>query len=101
MKSSIKRLLWAVTCVSGLGFASCTTVHSEHPTVAGNAVMCDRCKTTWVTGAESGGRVTRYTRQKAMVCPDCTTAVQNWMRTGVLKHHCSHCGGHMTCEPPK
>jgi Zn-finger nucleic acid-binding protein len=101
MKLSLKSLFLAVVCLGAPALTSCTTVHAPHPAVASNAVMCDRCKTTWVTGVESGGRVTRYTRQKAMVCPDCTSAVQNWMRTGILKHHCSHCGGTMSCEPPQ
>jgi hypothetical protein len=46
------------------------------------------------------GKLVRYTREKAMVCPDCESAVTHWMRTGELKHACSHCRGKMTCELP-
>jgi len=101
MKFPFKALLAVGLSVSGMLFTSCTTVHTGHPTVAANAIMCDKCKTTWVTKAEAGGRITRYTRQKAMVCPDCISAVENWARTGNLKHHCAHCGGTMTCEVPR
>lgn len=100
MKTSFQKWLILTPVLCSVMLASCTTTHSPHSTVAHNAVMCDKCKTTWITGVESGGKVTRYTRQKAMVCPDCTSAVENWVRTGVLKHSCSHCGGKMTCELP-
>jgi hypothetical protein len=83
---------------------ACTTVHAEHPTTAataGKAIMCDKCKTTWVTSAQPGARATRYTRDKMMVCPDCSSAVETWMKTGKLKHSCSHCKGKMSCEDPQ
>lgn len=102
MNISINKLVMGLVAVVGLGEVSCTTPHSSHPTAMENAVMCDKCKTTWVTRVEPTGRsVYRYTREKAMTCPDCVSAVENWVKTGQLKHYCSHCKGHMTCETPK
>ena len=102
MKTLFSQLALVMVGVAGMGGVGCTSVHSQHPTAIENAVMCDKCKTTWVTRSEPTGRsVYRYTREKAMVCPDCRTAVENWLRTGELKHTCSHCKGKMTCESPK
>ena len=102
MNIFLNKLFAGVLAVASLGGVSCTTVHSAHPAAMENAVMCDKCKTTWVTRAEPTGRsVYRYTREKVMVCPDCRSAVENWVKTGQLKHYCSHCKGNMTCETPK
>jgi hypothetical protein len=86
----------------------CSSVHSPHPVHAtgpgsapGAALMCDRCQTTWVLRPEGAGRWVRYTRQKAMVCPDCESAVETWWKTGQFKHSCSRCKGRLTCEPPR
>jgi hypothetical protein len=65
----------------------------------GGAVRCDQCRTTWVLRSEQMGKLTRYSRQEVMVCKDCDSAVTHWMKTGHLKHYCSHCKGHMTCDP--
>jgi hypothetical protein len=101
MKMFNKKMMVVVAGVAGLGGGGCSNIHSEHPTAIQSAVMCDKCKTTWVTRSEPTGRsVYRYTREKAMVCPDCRGAVENWLRTGELKHTCSHCKGKMTCEAP-
>ncbi len=78
----------------------CVNVHEPHAESHPSAVMCDRCKTTWVVRSETAGKLVRYTREKAMVCPDCESAVMHWLKTGELKHACSHCRGKMTCEPP-
>ena len=86
----------------------CSSVHSPHlahakgPGAApGSALMCDRCETTWVLRPEGAGRWVRYTRQKAMVCPDCESAVETWWKTGEFKHSCSRCKGRLTCESPR
>lgn len=86
----------------------CSSVHSPHPEHAshgkarpGMAMMCDRCETTWVVRPEGTGRLVRYTRQRAMVCPECQSAVETWWKTGVFKHSCSRCQGKLTCESPK
>jgi hypothetical protein len=89
---------------AGMGFSGlvgCTSMHSPHPEAAQVGIMCDKCKTTWVTRGVPGSRSVRYTQEKAMVCPDCKSAVENWIATGELKHTCTHCKGHMTCEKPK
>jgi len=86
-----------------LGLAGCVGVHEPHPlgrTSAG-AVMCDKCQTTWVSRGEPFGKLTRYSRKEVMVCEDCEGAVEHWMKTGDLRHYCSHCKGHMTCSPEK
>jgi hypothetical protein len=102
MKISLKQLFAGLVVVSSLGAVGCESVHSNHPVAMENAVMCDKCKTTWVTRVEPAGRsVYRYTREKAMVCPDCRSAVETWVKTGKLKHSCTHCQGKMTCEPAK
>lgn len=98
MKKTLKRL--GLVLIAGVAQTACTTVHTEHPTTAGKAVMCDKCKTTWVTSAQAGSRTTRYTRDRMMVCPDCQSTVETWLKTGQLKHSCSHCKGKMTCEDP-
>lgn len=102
MKMFLNKMVVVIVGVAALGVGGCSNIHSEHPTAIQSAVMCDKCKTTWVTRSEPTGRsVYRYTREKAMVCPDCRSAVENWLRTGELKHTCSHCKGKMTCEAPR
>lgn len=99
-KSAIIRLGMAVG-LAAMGLVSCTSMHAPHPTAQENAVMCDKCKTTWIVRSTPGGKsLMSYTRTKVMVCPDCKSAVQNWMETGTLKHSCSHCNGKLTCEKP-
>ena len=102
MNISLKKGVAGLVVVASLGAAGCESMHSRHPVAMESAVMCDKCKTTWVTRVEPTGRsVYRYTREKAMVCPDCRSAVETWMKTGKLKHSCTHCQGKMTCETPK
>lgn len=101
MKTRARKLTGLVVVLAGMGLASCTSLHPAHPTTAENAVMCDKCKTTWVVRSSPFGRgIVSYTREKMMVCPHCKSAVQNWLETGELKHRCSHCKGKMTCEKP-
>lgn len=62
------------------------------------AVMCDKCKTVWVrkpTTIGSPGRMqtTILRDSKTMTCPDCQLAINNFWKTGSMKHTCSHCGG--------
>ena len=83
-------ILAAVT----LAAVSCQDLHTAHPTTAQNAVMCDKCKVTFVL---TGSHSVRHEKMKGMTCPDCEPAVKHFMRTGELKHHCAHCGGSMTC----
>lgn len=67
------------------------------------AVTCEKCKVTWVQVPNSGGKhgqmVTIYTTQKRMECPECKSAVDNFVRTGKLQHTCSICGDALqVCE---
>ena len=84
-----------------LGLVGCVGVHEPHPggRTSEGAVMCDKCRTTWVSRGEPFGKLTRYSRKEVMVCEDCESAVEHWMKTGDLRHYCSHCKGHMTCSP--
>jgi len=62
--------------------------------VAGDAVMCPKCETTWVRQpqATAGGKATTYVSTKEMKCPECDSAVSTFMKTGKLAHSCKHCG---------
>jgi hypothetical protein len=101
MNANIGRMaIWAIGIGITWAGVGCVNVHEPHAESHKSAVMCDRCKTTWVVRGEPVGKLVRYTRQKAMVCPDCESAVTHWMRTGELKHACSRCRGKMTCEEP-
>lgn len=63
------------------------------------AVMCDKCKFVIVKDPIHigvRGQTIMYQDRKSMVCPDCVSAVENFFKTGKLKHTCSHCGGTMT-----
>ena len=86
-----------------LGLAGCVGVHEPHPVgrASTGAVMCDKCRTTWVSRGEPFGKLTRYSRKEVMVCEDCESAVEHWMKTGDLRHYCEHCKGHMTCSPER
>ena len=91
----------AAGVVLHVGLTGCSNMHAPHPVgrTTGGAVRCDKCRTTWVARAEPFGKLTRYSKQEAMVCEDCESAVEHWMKTGDLRHYCSHCKGHMSCEP--
>jgi hypothetical protein len=101
MKNTIKSAALILMTTAASLQTACTTVHPEHSAASSKAIMCDKCKTTWVTSARPGARTTRYTREKMMVCPDCQSAVEAWLHTGKLKHSCTHCKGKMTCEDPQ
>jgi hypothetical protein len=77
--------------------SACQTSSGSH---AGEcAIMCDKCKTVWVmkpTGAP-GAKFTSYSRESQMTCSACQSAVENFAKTGELKHSCSHCKGELTC----
>lgn len=72
----------------------------------GKAVMCDKCKTVWVSqatpvggGTKAGPGFVVYRDVKSMECPECENAVVTFFKTGQLKHRCSHCGGTLShCE---
>jgi hypothetical protein len=62
--------------------------------------MCDKCKATWVLRGQpgAGGKYTTYRHEKAMTCPDCVSAVENFVKTGTFKGYCAHCKTTMTCS---
>lgn len=70
------------------------------------AVMCDKCKTIWVSRPVPAGSSTKgnpgytvYRDVKTMECPECESAVATFFKTGSLHHRCTHCGGALThCE---
>lgn len=72
-------------------------VHSAPPKEG--AVFCDKCKIVMVkVPSQAGGKnqLLVYRKAKKMVCPDCRLAMENFFRTGKLKHTCTRCGGNMT-----
>ncbi len=80
---------------------SCQSTGSAGSTAGTAAVMCDKCKTVWVstpTAIGSPGRMqtTILRDRKTMTCPDCQLAIDNFWKTGSMKHTCSHCGGTLT-----
>lgn len=87
--------------ILALAMVSCQSTGGN--TGASSAVMCDKCKTVWVKqpsnmgGAGKGsGVVTTYRDAQVMQCPECENAIVTFVKTGQLKHRCSHCGGTMT-----
>lgn len=67
---------------------------SESTLEPGPAVACAKCQTTWVKIPVRGkaNRVVAYSPRKEMRCPDCVSAVDNFFKTGNLKHACATCG---------
>lgn len=71
--------------------------HSAPP--ASGAVMCDKCKMVVVKVANptsAKNPTITYRDASVMTCPYCQSAMENFFKTGKLKHTCSHCGGTMT-----
>lgn len=95
MKTTRAILLAGFLALVSLTIAGCAGVHDPHATHAQNAVTCDKCKTTFVNISHTTYR--HNEQMKVMTCPDCESAVENFFKTGHLKHHCNHCGGSMTC----
>jgi hypothetical protein len=95
MKNSIRFL-------SAVGIMSLLTIlpsQSFATPPKDGAVMCDKCKFVIIKyPIHSGlrGQNIMYQDRKTMVCPDCVSAIENFFKTGKLKHTCTHCGGTMT-----
>lgn len=93
----------AVTVLTG-----CAGSSKRTSTGPAQAVMCDKCETTWVTTPGSTGvhgQVVSVSKRKVMVCEDCrkeaTKLLQSGksMKAGDVMHKCQSCGGTMTsCE---
>ena len=92
-----KLLLIAAAAIAAVSLSSCQSTISVG---AESVVMCDKCKTVWVrtpaTANITGKPATVFRDHQVMECPDCEKAYVTFMRTGSLKHHCSHCGGTMS-----
>ena len=77
----------AIAVAAAMTVTGCQTTAGS----ARTAVACEKCKTVFVpTGSNRFGT---YSTSKRMTCPDCVSAVENYVKTGELKHTCSHCGG--------
>lgn len=92
MKLKNLKLLFIAIAASatGLALTGChTTAGESHH----KAVACEKCKTVWVStpGAPRGSGYSFGS--KRMSCPDCVSAVENYFKTGNLKHTCASCGG--------
>ncbi len=96
MKRSLKSLLMCTLMLAGgLVIAGCESDHSARAHAGDKAVMCDKCKTVWVSHPGTEGRYVNYKPDGAMTCPDCKTAVENYFANGTLAHSCSTCGGNL------
>ena len=98
MKLKMRLLILAGSLGLVTVLPSCQSTGTGATTAGTEAVMCDKCKTVWVskpTTLGSPGRtpVTVLRNSKTMTCPDCELAIANFWKTGQMKHTCSHCGG--------
>lgn len=64
----------------------------------GTAVFCAKCEAVWVKTARNVGKTTVYVKTKKMECPDCKTAVQNFLSGGKFEHTCGKCGDLVVCQ---
>jgi hypothetical protein len=87
----------SVIAAAVLAVVSLSSCQSTSASIGESAVMCDKCKTVWVRTAATpnitGRTATVFRDHQIMQCPDCEKAYATFVRTGSLKHHCSHCGG--------
>jgi hypothetical protein len=70
--------------------APSTEVHPEQ------AAMCAKCKMVWVRRAEHINKSTVYRNVKVMECPDCKSAMANFLTTGKWQHTCTTCGDNLS-----
>lgn len=91
MKLKNLKLLFIAIAASatGLALTGCQTTAGESHR---KAVACEKCKTVWVPGA-GPSKFAGYSTTTRMSCPDCVSAVENYINTGDLKHTCASCGG--------
>jgi len=92
---SLQKLIGKLALVAAAsGLVACQATTASGPE---SCVMCDKCKTVWVKRpANVGGKFTVMSSKKVHTCPDCNSAVENFFKTGELKHSCSACGGTMS-----
>ena len=88
--------------LSAVGMMSLLTILPSHSFAApptSGAVMGDQCKMVMVkvpNPTTAKNPTITYHNAQTMVCPDCVSAMENFFKTGRLKHTCTHCGGTMT-----
>jgi len=102
MKMAGKMVGVALVAFLGLGaLAGCQTPPPRTAAGVGDkAVMCPMCQVVWVeTPRQVGKNITTFAREQKMVCPDCTSAVANFFKTGKLKHACKTCGENLIACP--
>jgi hypothetical protein len=105
MFGTMRWTLAAMVVGAGMMFAagceSSGDKHADHHDMSASAsmgerqaVMCEKCNVTWVKSpvANDKGRVIAYKTKKSHECPDCRTAVQNFFKSGEMKHACATCG---------
>lgn len=95
MKNNVR----LITLIGMMTLFTILPSHSFAAPPADGAVMCDKCKIVMVkvpSPASSKNPIIIYHDTKTMECPDCKSAMENFFKTGKLKHTCSHCGGTMT-----
>lgn len=71
--------------------------------VSQNAVMCDKCRTTWIQEPNGGGKpgqaIATNHAKEVMECSDCDDAAVAYLNTGKPYQNCPTCGGSLTkCE---
>lgn len=99
MKPDLTRFITlAAAALAALSFAACQSASPGN-----SAVMCAKCKTTWVSSPVAVNPGSKpylvYRDAKTMSCPECESAAATFFKSGSLKHHCSHCGDTLAhCE---
>ncbi len=79
-----------------LGLSGCTTANAgANPGSTATAVLCPTCETVWVRQRRQINKTTFYTTGKRMSCPECSSAVETFFKTGKLQHTCATCGGNL------
>jgi protein-arginine kinase activator protein McsA len=96
MRRAPKIALWTLFTASGLFIVGCQANRTQAAAepASTQALMCDKCKVTYVQVPVTGGktRVVGYQSEKRMECPDCKTAAENFFTTGKFQHACKTCG---------
>lgn len=90
-----------VAGVSRVGLASLLVAlligcRSAERATAEDAVICPKCETVWIEAPDPDDLyVLTYRSEQVTRCPDCSSAVATFFRTGELRHSCASCGGRL------
>jgi Zn-finger nucleic acid-binding protein len=97
------RFHWRLMAALGLTAMIATLTSCQSVTTEENvhAVMCDGCKTVWLSpgvnvGSSGETQPTIYRSNQKKVCPHCESAAATFFKTGEIIHHCAHCKGTLT-----